>query len=153
MRSLLIATTVLALSEGNSGAPQFMSQVQHEKVLAASKAAQILSIDATPNLLASFDDPLFRTILQESTEREVGFASPSQLLEMLREACRVAEFVHGFPASLIPPFAYSPSLDMDLLANATFLPCSGEGPTYIPTWALSFHLQWLLPCCNRFTNT
>ena len=37
--------------------------------------------------------------------------------------------------------------------NATFLPCSGEGPTYIPTWALSFHLQWLLPCCNRFTNT
>ena len=99
-----------------------MTQTQMDKVLEVDTYAQIASGRATSEVLARLDDPSFRAALANYSSESISLASAVDILNDLRAAAEVAEFVHGFPSSLKAPHAYSPAVDLELLRNKSYLP-------------------------------
>jgi len=106
--------------------PPFATPAQEkarEAIAAASIGASAL---ATSAVLARLDDGEFRQRLQEVAPPAVSSASANELLADLRASVDVAEFVHGFPSSLLEPSAYMPAVAVGVLEYLRYLPSMWE---------------------------
>ena len=89
-------------------------------------AAVGASTFATATVLARLNDSEFRQRLQEVAPPAVSSASSDDLLADLRASLDVAEFVHGFPSSLLEPSAYMPAVAVGVLEYLRYLPSMWE---------------------------
>ena len=106
--------------------PPFTTPAQQHARDAIAMAAVGASTFATATVLARLNDSEFRQRLQEVAPPAVSSASSDDLLADLRASLDVAEFVHGFPSSLLEPSAYMPAVAVGVLEYLRYLPSMWE---------------------------
>jgi hypothetical protein len=132
-------TTLLAIYLAGETMPPFITEAHDDKAVppfstpaqrqareAIAAAATAASSLATAAVLARFDDGNFRQQLKLVAPPSVAEALAEDLLLDLRAAVDVAEFVHGFPSSLLEPTAYAPAVTVGVLEVLPYLPSMWE---------------------------